>query len=58
MTMTTIILVHIGFAVWFFVGYKAGQTKERKDWNKLIQNGTIPPPCPPETIEVDEVNKE
>ena len=43
--MTTIIILsNIGFGLWFYAGYKIGKTKERKNWNKLIEEGVLPRP--------------
>ncbi len=46
MSETELILLisHIGFVLWFYVGYKLGKSQERKEWNKLIESGVLPKP--------------
>ena len=39
-----LIMAHIGFVLWFYVGYKLGKFQERKEWNKLIESGVLPKP--------------
>jgi len=41
-TTTLVIISNIGFILWFYTGYKIGKRKERKDCNKLIEDGKIP----------------
>lgn len=41
-TLWTLIILNSTF--WFLLGIAIGMVKERKNWNKLIEQGKIPTP--------------